>query len=1003
MFLLALCVNFTHYFVTMNKILFVFCLFLTLYSNSSVAHNDHEHEHGAINYIKNNLSYYDYSFQKELRSTTAWRNFIDRHPTWFAVFNEENRKPHRAYGKGIETPAALAPEQKAIWFIQNELAAFEIPVQHLNLISLEQSDKHYFVHFEQRHQGLPVINSHIYVKMSLSGQVVLFALNYYHGINTSIAPTVNENVIKEAAQKNLHGLITDVSVDAALRILTIAQERKASHHLVYTANVQGTDDGLPFNYEAWVDAHTGVVHHRANKVLKLMPDPIKVQINGNIFPLNQNNSPVTRGMSHIRVRYGNGMFAFANDAGLIDVPVAAGDTVTFELAGRWSTVRHTEAGVLLPSFRMPLFGDTTVNWNLFPNSPLNPASIRHVNAYYHTSIMHDTMKRYLPSFTGLDVSLATLVDRTDGSCNAFYDGSSVNYYVTQGGCAAFSQIADVVYHEYGHGITNRYYSSRSVPFQNGAMGEGYSDAFAIMITGYPVVGEGRATNGTGFIRRYDNVTKRYPENIIGQVHNDGEIICGAWWKTNLAIGNRSYVQKLVYHSMLGLPMAPNGQEGRLYGDILLEAITSDDDDNDLSNGTPFGTQIINAFRQHGINLFNDADIFHTPPMRWAAQTPITIQCDAVVPSARALALFKQPRFFYKLNNATSYIDTNMVLFDPIFSTYTVDLPAQPKGTIIYYYFAMEDVFGNLFQVYPRGANLTGNLNYLPEVLLVGFNPIITENFEQPNPNWQLGIATDNAIEGQWIIDAPVSSQTPEGIIVQTGFQNTNRGLKCAITANAPSPTSDVNAADVDNGRTTLQSPDYDLSNVQNPAISYYRWFTNNTGLGPNRDNWTVLVSNDGVNYVVVERTAGSDRAWRRNVFRVADFVTPSTTVSLRFVAEDVAAPSTVEAGLDDVVIFEEATNVGIETIKRIDDLVRVFPNPANNFINIHLEVTKIGHASIQVVDILGKTVINNNSPQLYPGQNQLQLNTSALAAGTYMLKVITPDGLLIKPIVVSKK
>ena len=68
--------------------------------------------------------------------------------------------------------------------------------------------------------------------------------------------------------------------------------------------------------------------------------------------------------------------------------------------------------------------------------------------------IHDHLKSIFPTFTALDIPMETNVDEF-GTCNA-YDGSSINFYqagLSQNGtdyCEATGNIADVVYHEYGH-------------------------------------------------------------------------------------------------------------------------------------------------------------------------------------------------------------------------------------------------------------------------------------------------------------------------------------------------------------------------------------------------------------------------------------------------------------------------------------------------------------------------------------------------------------------------
>lgn len=90
--------------------------------------------------------------------------------------------------------------------------------------------------------------------------------------------------------------------------------------------------------------------------------------------------------------------------------------------------------------------------------------------------------------------------------------------------------SDVVFHEYGHGLTWRMIGGMSGPLA-GAIGEGASDVVAFMINGDDVIGEYAASSAAG-IRRYPYAN--YPltyANVTGaEVHSDGEIYAAAMWK-----------------------------------------------------------------------------------------------------------------------------------------------------------------------------------------------------------------------------------------------------------------------------------------------------------------------------------------------------------------------------------------------------------------------------------------------------------------------------------------
>lgn len=90
--------------------------------------------------------------------------------------------------------------------------------------------------------------------------------------------------------------------------------------------------------------------------------------------------------------------------------------------------------------------------------------------------------------------------------------------------------SDIVFHEYGHGLTWRMIGSMSGAFA-GALGEGASDTLAFLINQDDVIGEysyGRA----GGIRRYpyENYPLTYKDVTGTSVHNDGEIYAGAMWR-----------------------------------------------------------------------------------------------------------------------------------------------------------------------------------------------------------------------------------------------------------------------------------------------------------------------------------------------------------------------------------------------------------------------------------------------------------------------------------------
>lgn len=162
------------------------------------------------------------------------------------------------------------------------------------------------------------------------------------------------------------------------------------------------------------------------------------------------------------------------------------------------------------------------------------SNIKERSAYRSVQRIHDFHKVWMPAgFTAMDSQLTTNIDEA-GTCNAFYDGTSINFYDIGGGCNASSLVADVCHHEYGHGINDKYYQTLGGTWINGAMGEGYADFWALSANDNPVLGVGFNTDNMDPIRRYDVDPKVYPSDISGK--------CMALW------GNH-------YGCMVGHPLA----------------------------------------------------------------------------------------------------------------------------------------------------------------------------------------------------------------------------------------------------------------------------------------------------------------------------------------------------------------------------------------------------------------------------------------------------------------
>lgn len=980
------------------------------FAGGDVYHNQTRFEK---TFVTNNKWMPDKTYQAELRNQPSWKSFLSRNGKWWVIFNEENQKPHRAYGQPVSTSGSTI-EDRARNFIANELVDFHIPVTDLQLQGISENDKQKFVNFFQQYQGIKVLESRLTVKMTNDFKVIMFGADVYHDINISISPSISSGAAGSAAMSGITESIVSTVVQPELAILPVPVNKNYEYHLVYVVQVKTMDTyNIPSDFYTLVDAVSGEVLYRQNRVhhfhdkhknIKAMtPGGIDVSVNANLYTTQPYNPATSEALANLEFTV-NGNTFNTDLTGNASTGITGPQSATFKLQGLWSIVSTN--GVTPTQTTTLADGPNTFSFT--------SGTIQERSAYYNVNIVHDHCNAVLPSFTGMDWQLPTKVDLTTGNCNAFYDGSAINFYAQANGCTSFAEVGDVVYHEYGHGINDNFYQAGGSFFQNGAMGEGYADFWAFSITQNAVLGYGTSTtNATDYVRRYDQNRKVYPINIVGEVHADGEIIAGAWWDTYLNLGSdMNHTLQLFAGAYPGFQAAiADGQEGKAYTDVLIDVLQYDDNDGDLTNGTPNGLAIVDAFALHGITLISNASLAHTPLSFANSGNQITINATLSL-NFPYTDYLQAVNCYFKVNNG-SYFTAPMTASG---NNYSVDIPAQPVGTVIAYYLGAEDINGLLTAVKPVGADQPDP--NIPYFILVGYQLKKTDDvgdFLTEFGNWQTGLSSDNNTTGTWEANIPVGSFSTVGdtsTAVQPYYQHTPAGELCFITGNASSTTDALGTNDVDGGRTTLQSSNIDMTGYTNPTITYYRWYINNppSGANPNADWWQVAVSNDGgTNWTYVENSKTSDRSWRRYAFRVSDYITPTATMKIRFVASDsthlgqnLDGGSLVEAAVDDIQLWDNVNANSVDEQMADNMQFYLMPNPSTGLVNIMFEVPEETDVKLTVVDLTGKQVMDLNMKNLSPGLTNRRIDLSMLESGIYQVNMIFNGQLFSRKLVLTK-
>jgi Fungalysin metallopeptidase (M36) len=919
--------------------------------------------------------------QAELRATEAWKAFLVTNPSWRPEFDERTALPRRAYGKPIAT-VGNSPSERAHTFLVQALEPYGVEATQLEQMGWWPTPKHTYIHFRQRYQGLHVLFSHALVKLDAQGRVVLFGADLHPMIDVELTPTLSATQAQYVAMQGL-GQVLSVRTRPELAILPVPKKEGYDHRLVFGVQVTTTEpDGTPGEWRCWVDAQNGQLHYRRNEVLShglgADEETSEVSLTATADITNPNDPQAQRVLAYAQVIIGQDT-VYTDENGYVDTGIEGPVSATIRLEGSYSKV--TRDGVT-PEFSVVLApGQNALSFDA--NAELSERS-----AYCFVNEIHDHMKGWMPTFTGMDESVTTRVELGLLSCNASYEPSSnrLNFYRETNDCASTSRLGDVVFHEYGHGINHRFYQQFGETFENGGMNEGYADWWGLSRTLEARMGEGiYLDDPQDVIRRYDQDPKVYPDDVNAlDVHGTGEVICGAWWDTYLLLGsNMDLTQQLFVDAYAGLQaIVPAGQEGTAFRDVLLDALQADDDDGDLTNGTPNGAAIAEGFAKHGIYLYGDATFDHEPIATAAPLVPIALQATLETTYPYSIYL-TAVELRYRTSDQQPWTTMAMDEVGPL--SYAAEIPAQPAGTIVQYYLSTMQ--------YPQaqGGTLPANAAdqddaSLPFFVLVGYELLTTDDAEGGAPwgAWSVGLPTDDANDGLWELGVPIGSvggQNDE--VVQTEQQHTIGGTQCYYTANGDNADSNPNSADVDGGVTTLVTPPIAVSGLVDPVLTYWRWFSNATpgSNGDPQDPWRVDISDDGSTWTPVEITRQSDRSWRRNALRISDLVSANGEVWLRFIAEDDNGNDMVEAALDDVQLWGANEGISAVSDQGNDPGLDAYPVPCNEVLVVR-PVHQAPNTVLTLTDASGRAVRTWGAN----GAQVLYLPTGDLANGSYTLR-----------------
>ena len=747
------------------------------------------------------------------------------------------------------------------------------------LMYIPETGGHKFtgVYYMQTADGLPVYGSRLMVLVrNIKDYPAVSATTDLRDVKGYKAPkrlVASEAVALMAAATRLGRGATVSQPELMVYAGTQHELHEPTTALVFEATVGGSWDFESYKkFELIIDAQTGELLHEVNRIM---------HVDGNVAGMATESSgadvcepELPEGMPYAKVTMGS-TTAYADANG--DFTIGGSGTITSTLDGTWFDSQNQSGSdaSLSQSSSNPYF---------MHNQPNNNEQYRaQVNGYLQANIVRDFTLNYAPSFPTIGTQTSFPVKTgVSGTCNAFYDYSSINFYNAGGGCSntAFSVI---VHHEYGHHLVAVAGSGQ------GAYGEGMGDVMGVLITGDNQLARGFYSNDC--VNGIRNAINNHQYPCSGEIHDCGQLISGCVWDAVAAMEASYPGQGVDIVANLAINSIPMHSGDSIDPSITTDWLTLDDDDGDLSNGTPHCAEIIAGFAMH--NMDNSYDCPNPslnvsyPDGRPSLVDPnggtsVTVLItDGTSEPVGGSGL---------LHWSDGMLDWVEVPLDPLGADeYAAVFPAYACGTSIDWYITMEPVVGGTVYSPTNAPVTTWNA-----MAYSGMDVTFDDDF-QTDQGWDVYAGAGT---GNWDRTVP----TTGGIRCDAPTDADGSGM-CYVTGNGANE-------DVDDGTTILTSPTMDASTA--PVLSYYRWYSNGTDCGgadSQNDIFEVDISDDGgatwMNLETVGPSGGEVSGnWYFKEFDLANVAgfEPTSNFQVRFVCGDLNAGSVIEAAVDGVTL-----------------------------------------------------------------------------------------------------
>lgn len=754
------------------------------------------------------------------------------------------------------------------------------------------------VDFIQQHKGFDVRTLRkplrVRARWDLTlGKMSVIGSEFVAGLNVNVANPMNRDEAIRTAQSYIPKYAPGTGRVSGFETFVLVGMNEAEQfaHLVHSVRIH-TDE--PHDWVVFIDAVTGERLYVADHTCHV--DVVGNVSIGTMTGAGGNPPAVPFSVQPARdllVQVVGGNSDYTDPAGNFTVSHGGSANVTIQgrYNGRWCNVQNIQGANT--QFSQTATPGTAANvvMNGTHSGELTTAE---ATTYFWTTFTRHMIADEWTTWTGLANIRADVNE--NNSCNAFYSGGTINFFTSGNGCNN-TAIPDVVAHEYGHAFHANFFGS----INNGQFSEGIGDHLGLYArtqwdgATFRNLGEGFRTTG-GSVRDYRTGgganNEQWP-SAGKPVHTGGQIWAGAMIDMmDYLIAKHGFSTGSGIARNISLAMYSRRPSDMPPG--ITETMVQDDNDADLSNGTPNFAEIARAADRHSIPRPADPLIVrysHTP----LGATGDVVNGYVVTANISSTAgSIQTATLTYQVNNGAP-VNVPMTGTGGV---YSATIPAQSAVSTVTYSMSATDNMANSARLPATGAF----------AFLVGREIIAFQDDFETNKGWGPD-PTDNATTG--IFQRVDPFQASQGAsLAQPEDDTTPNGTMCWVTQNGTRNQA-ASGHDVDNGKTSVVSPQLDWTSIPAGAatVSFSYWLTMYT---QTNDFVRLDVStNNGSSWTQIWSNSTTSATWRSASVTVPGAYT--NQMRLRFWTQDSPNNSVTDALFDDVEVKAVDDNVAALT------------------------------------------------------------------------------------------